>query len=263
MSMTADRNVAEGTVKGTHARAPHAPRITLLPYRAAHLEALLLQPAQAHLQAQLLGKGYAQSLEACEAYSVFADDEVIACGGVHVWHPQRALVWALMGARCGRHFKRVHKFVQRWLRLAPYARVEAHVDSSFAQGARWLRLLGFTCETPQGMRGFTPEGKSCHLYARLRGDALPGSTRPAAKHSSGGDVCQASAPPTIAQGSAAAGITPHSPTRTPSTPGRPEPALGHMPHHVAVRPEPVEGRMPYPTSVRPELAPGRVHHHTP
>ena len=162
--------------------------MTLRPYAAADLEALLLQPAQAHLQGQLAGHGYAQALEACEAYTCLVQGRVIACLGLYRLHPGRALAWALIARDAGRHFSALHRAARRYLRECRITRIEAHVDSDFAAGHRWLRLLGFERETPQGMRGFTPDGRTCDLYARVapsiesRGAPPVPPAQPQAKH---------------------------------------------------------------------------------
>jgi len=140
------------------------------PYAAADLDALILQPAQAHLQAQLLNRGYAQSLEASQAYTCLAQGRVIACVGLYRLHPQRALAWALIARDCGRHFVAIHKAALRYLRDCPITRVEAQVDGDFTAARRWMHLLGFTCETPQGMRAYAPDGRSCAQYAWIRPD---------------------------------------------------------------------------------------------
>ena len=179
----------------TAAREREHRAVLIRPYRAADLESLILQPAQSHLQHLLLGRGYAQTLEACEAWTFVLraqgaagkdatekdqtekdqTEKVLACMGVHAIHPGRALAWSLIAGDIGRHFQAIHRAARRYLRVTPYARLEAHVDAGFTAGARWLKLLGFTCETPQGMRGFTAEGRTCHLYARVRAQA-PTST---------------------------------------------------------------------------------------
>lgn len=154
----------------------HWPRILIRPYAPADLDTLILQPGQAHVQAQLAGRGYAQALARTEAYTVLLqarqEDEraarVIACLGAYALHPGRALAWGLIARDCGPHLLALTRAVRRWLASCPYARVEAHAEQGFAAGARWLRLLGFACETPQGMRRFTPEGRASSLYAWLR-----------------------------------------------------------------------------------------------
>lgn len=183
-------------------------RVLIRPYRPDDLDTLILQPAQAHAQAQLLGHGYAQALAQCEAWTFVLEEpgatvpqgdllrgapqgdllrgvpqgdllrgvpqgdllrgaRILACIGLIPFHPKRALAWALIAGDCGAHFQAIHRTVRRYLRITPYARIEAHVEAGFANGARWMRLLGFADETPQGMRAYTPEGRTCHLYAWL------------------------------------------------------------------------------------------------
>jgi hypothetical protein len=176
----------------------HASSLLIRPYRAADLDTLILQPAQAHVQPQLAGHGYAQALEACEAWTfvlredapapqgdllrsaskgdvlrgapqgdLLRSERILACIGLIPFHPRRALAWGLLAGDCGAHFQAIHRTARRYLRVTPYTRIEAHVEAGFANGARWLQLLGFACETPQGMRAYSPEGRTCHLYAWL------------------------------------------------------------------------------------------------
>lgn len=149
-----------------------APRFVMRRYTAQDLDTLLLQPAQAHLQAQLGARGYAQTLEACEAYTFAVaqgeETKILACVGVAHLAPHRALAWALVAGDCGPWFTAIHRRVRAWLAACPYTRVEAQVDARFAAGRRWLSLLGFKCETPRGMRGFCADGRAAHLYAYLK-----------------------------------------------------------------------------------------------
>lgn len=144
-----------------------AAALQVVPYRAAHLEHLLLQPAQAYLQ-PLLATDYAQALEGAGAFSALVGARVIGCGGIHVIHPRRGLAWALVARDAGAHFVAIHRAVLQRLEGCPLGRVEAHIDRDFAAAQRWARLLGFVNETPQGMRAFTPDGRDCDLYARVR-----------------------------------------------------------------------------------------------
>lgn len=150
--------------------------LTVIPYRAAHLENLVLQPAQAYLQ-PMFDSEYARVLEGAGAFTACADGRVVGCGGIHLIHPQRGLAWALVARDAGPHFVAIHKAVARRLTASPLARIEAHVDRDFAAAQRWMRLLGFVNETPQGMRAFTPDGRSCDLYARVH-NAFPNPVSP-------------------------------------------------------------------------------------
>jgi len=151
----------------------------IVPYRAAHLDSLLLQPAQAYLQ-PLFKPDYASALESAGAFTACVGARVIGCGGVHTLHPRRGLAWALVAHDAGAHFVAIHRAVARRLAESPLARIEAHVDRDFAAAQRWMRLLGFVNETPGGMRAFTPDGRSCDLYARVR---EPAPASPVSTHS--------------------------------------------------------------------------------
>ena len=40
------------------------------------------------------------------------------------------------------------------------------VDAAFPQAIRWACMLGFTCETPEPMRRYTPDGRDAYLFSR-------------------------------------------------------------------------------------------------
>lgn len=136
--------------------------------RAEHLDRIGLQAAQAHFGGEFIKPGYADMLRQGPAFTALHGDQVLACAGtVEIW-PGRAMAWALLSELAGRHLLALHRAVAGFLMQAPYRRIEATVDDGFEPGHRWLRLLGFTCETPAGMPGFTPQGRGAFLYARVR-----------------------------------------------------------------------------------------------
>ena len=138
-------------------------------FRPAHLARLHLQPAQLAVGAEFLRPGYAEMLQrGGQAFTALDDDGVIACAGVaEVWEG-RGLAWALIGASAGRHMLSVHRAVAGFLKQAPYRRIEATVDDGFDEAHRWMRMLGFTLETPGGMPGFRPDGGRSFLYAKVQ-----------------------------------------------------------------------------------------------
>lgn len=138
-------------------------------FRAEHLQRLTLQPAQVHLSAELLKPGYAAMLTAGgPCFTAEHDGRVIACAGVvEVW-PGRGMAWALVGEGAGRAMLAIHRAVSGFLIQAPYRRIEATVDAGFDAAQRWIEMLGFTCETPNGMRGFNPDGSDSFLYSRVK-----------------------------------------------------------------------------------------------
>lgn len=136
------------------------------PYTARHLEDLLLQPAQVFL-APLLDTSHAQALEATEGYTAIEGGHVIACLGVLRMDASRAIAWGLIGRDAGAAMLAITRAVRRYLDLSDFRRIEAHVEHGFRAAHRWAQMLGFTDETPAGMREFRP-GETYHLYARVK-----------------------------------------------------------------------------------------------
>lgn len=140
--------------------------MNVIPYKPEHLKLLTLQPAQLGFDALLGDPAYAEGLAQCgPAYSVFANDELIACAGFWPqWHG-RAIVWALVSENAGKHFLGFHRAVLRAFEMHPYRRIETTVKTGFAEGARWARMLGMTKEAT--LRSYAPDGEDYDLYVRV------------------------------------------------------------------------------------------------
>lgn len=138
--------------------------MTVVPFRPKHLQALQLQPAQAWMR-PLLNDEYAATMAACLSGTFIDRSGVVAIIGVATIWPGRAHVSALLS---GVGLLALHRFATRWLDETQIRRLEATVDGDFEAGHRWLRLLGFRLETPEGMPGYRPDGGLSFLYARVR-----------------------------------------------------------------------------------------------
>jgi hypothetical protein len=137
-------------------------------FRPEHLDRLQLQPAQAYFEQQFSQPGYASMLSNGPAFTALDGDVVLGCGGAAELWGDRACVWSLLSDRAGPHMMAITRAVRGFILQLPYRRIEALVDREFEAGHRWARLLGFECETPGGMRRFTPDGRDVSLYARVR-----------------------------------------------------------------------------------------------
>lgn len=135
------------------------------PFVAAHLKSFCLQPEHAEYMPLLADLGYGEELQKGEAYTCFVDDRIVACGGIGQIEPGRSIMWALLPA--GAPMTAITRAVLRRLKSEPEMRFEAYVDHDFAAGHRWIQMLGFTDETPHGMRKFR-HGKTFHLYSRVQ-----------------------------------------------------------------------------------------------
>lgn len=139
-------------------------------FRAGHVEAVSLQPAQSHLISLVRSPGYAEQLErdSLLAFTVMANGRIMACGGVIQLWDQRGMAWALISKGQPSEFIAVHRAAKLLIAECGLARVEAYVDDGFEQGLRWMDALGFEQETPFPMRRFAGD-RDCYLFAKVKG----------------------------------------------------------------------------------------------
>lgn len=143
--------------------------IQIVAFKAAHLQWLELQAAQAYLSADLAKPEHGILVErAGQGFTAMDGDTVIACAGVaEVWNG-RAVAWAFISKDAGRHMMSIHRAVAGFLSASRFRRIEAWVDEGFEPGMRWMALLGFTQETALPMQGFRPDGGACFLFSRVK-----------------------------------------------------------------------------------------------
>jgi hypothetical protein len=134
----------------------------IVPFKAEHLQALRLQPAQA--SSALLTAAEAERVGT--AYTAMSEGVPVACGGLFEIWPNRAIAWTYLGIDCGREFQALHRHVMHKIVTAPWRRIESYVDASFVNGHRWMRVLGFEYEGL--LRSFMADGTDMALYARVR-----------------------------------------------------------------------------------------------
>lgn len=136
----------------------------ILAFAPEHLNTLAVQAAQA---GALADRDKALKLiSAGQAFSARTGGATLAVAGVVEQWPGRALAWAVLSQDIGRHMVAVHRAVVRFLELAPYRRIEMHVDAKHEQGKRWAEMLGFEYEGYE--RAYAPDGRDCLLYARVQ-----------------------------------------------------------------------------------------------
>lgn len=140
--------------------------MSLIPFRAEHLSLIQVQDAQRNVS-HFMTHEHAKTLETALSFTYAANGVVFGVGGlVELW-PGRAAMWAYLDRNAGRHFVAIHRAALALLEIADFRRVEADVDVDFAEGHRWLKLLGFTLEAPR-MRAYLPTGTDSALYARVK-----------------------------------------------------------------------------------------------
>lgn len=141
--------------------------MNIIPFQPIHLELLMLQPGQSYARQYFGQQKYAETLMAGPAFTAMEDDRVLCMAGVLPYWEGRAEAWALLSGGLTRHFVRIHRAVLRFLETSDIRRIETAVDANFPEAIIWAEKLGFKCEGL--MPGYTPEGRDCLRYARVRG----------------------------------------------------------------------------------------------
>ncbi len=138
----------------------------ILRFQAEHLSGLQLQSAQRDM-ARYMSQAYGAALEqAGNAFTAIKDGRVLGCAGVERVWPDRGIAWSLLGAISPSEMLAVHRRVAGFLDDQALRRIEMTVDAAHAPGHRWARMLGFQFEGT--LRAFTPDGRDCALYARIK-----------------------------------------------------------------------------------------------
>jgi hypothetical protein len=141
----------------------------VIPFIPEHIELIDLHPVMEHQKDKLLVPGYAEMLlDAGPAYTLTRDGEVVACAGVAREGLSRWFVWCLMSRNSGPHMLPLVREARKFFEIFEARRLECHVRRDFAPGARLMQLLGFTCETPNGMAAFGDDGHDYDLYAKVK-----------------------------------------------------------------------------------------------
>lgn len=140
----------------------------IVPFHPGHLARLNLQPKQGGALKGLSGE-QSEMMANCEiAWTAIDGEEVIACAGImHLWEG-RGHAWALLSGNIGRRMVLVHRAVKRAIEMSGYRRIEMDVDGDFPEAKNWARLLGFVDETPNGMPGYSPDGRLYHKFVRVK-----------------------------------------------------------------------------------------------
>lgn len=145
----------------------------VVPFRAAHLEQLTLQPAQAAWRGRIDGETGAALEASGMAWTLLVGPRVIGCGGAIDRGGGRGEAWALLAQDAGMTMLAATRAVRRYFQTAPFRRIEATTAVDFAPAARWTRMLGF--ESEGRMRAFCDGGGDAERWAFItREQAWPG-----------------------------------------------------------------------------------------
>lgn len=104
-------------------------------------------------------------------YTLIIDGEIIGCAGVTLTEWDKGIAWALLSSLFYKYrkttFKAIKDGLKRIIRDHSLRRIESLVKVGFEPGCKMLLHLGFTNETPNGMKSYGPNGEDMYLFGRV------------------------------------------------------------------------------------------------
>ena len=92
----------------------------------------------------------------------------MAIGGTRVVSPYKSEAWSLMSKKSKDHMLGLTKAVRSFFDKSNTPRLEIHVQEEFKAAHKWAEMLGFDCETPNGMKHWGLAGETYYIYARCK-----------------------------------------------------------------------------------------------
>ena len=102
--------------------------------------------------------------------TLIIDDEIIAVGGVVVFWPGVGEAWLQLTKHAEKHKIALVRCVRLIMALA-FKELNLHrmeATATFDEARKFNESMGFKCETPDGMRKYTQNGKTAYLYSIVR-----------------------------------------------------------------------------------------------
>lgn len=137
----------------------------LYKFNPIHLRFLQLSDGQKDGLILLSNEEYLDALASEESYTAIVDGKVIACMGVYPYTNNIGKMWSFLSEGSGKHMITLTRAVKKFCTESEYTRLEAAVRQDYKEGHRWVKMLGFTCETPDGMKNYTEDLQTYSLYA--------------------------------------------------------------------------------------------------
>lgn len=139
----------------------------VVPYEPWHARMIELQDSQAYMREYLTEEDLLNRSLIGTAHTVLDGFDVMCCCGVVSFWPGRGMIWSLISAKVnGRKLLELHRLITRHLRDSEQpARLEMVVDTDFAAGHRWARMLGFKHEAHMPRWGL--DGRDADQYVRF------------------------------------------------------------------------------------------------
>ena len=138
----------------------------VVPFMGAHLSGFKVHGFMSHIQDSFESAEYRELLEQCIASSYIVDGETVAACGIYQAGEHRWIAWGLLSEESGKHMLAITRALKAFFNENSYPRIETPVLHDFELGHKWMKMLGFKNETPDGMKSYGDNGETYDLYAR-------------------------------------------------------------------------------------------------
>jgi len=135
--------------------------VTIHPFNVADLDEIDLQPAQTSWRTHGI-PAYAQMLAEHTAVTAREDGRVLACAGVISLERDVGHAWSFVAR--GVSMLRFRHHIERLFEASRKSRILANTEADFAQGCRFLEILGFSLL--ERLPACGPDGRDHLLYVR-------------------------------------------------------------------------------------------------
>lgn len=142
--------------------------ITLEKFEAKHFEDLRFESSTEEIAIHMIPERLQMIENAPHNFSCVKDGKAIACMGLSMYWPGRAECWTLLKDKLDQDLIVVTRMVRQVLDACPVRRIEASVLVDYAEGHRWMRLLGFVLEAGY-LEAYFPDGRAASLYSKVKG----------------------------------------------------------------------------------------------
>lgn len=136
----------------------------LVPFNPVHLAYMDIQDDQSFGKSLLDEKDYQDLLIYGNGRSLLHNGEVMFCGGVFPMTQTIGRSWAMLSKHSGKCLRFLTRETIKFHMAQPFDRIETPVRRDFLNGHRWVKMLGFKNETPDGMKYYGLKGETYDLY---------------------------------------------------------------------------------------------------
>lgn len=137
--------------------------IKIEPFQSWHIAEIDAQESQSGL----VDDESAKAVSMHQAWTATLDGKVIACCGIVPIWKGRSMMWSQISKTISpKGMILLTRAVKRVFDLNS-DRLEAFIADGHEAGHRWIKMLGFTLDTPMPMEKVLPNGEDAYLYSRV------------------------------------------------------------------------------------------------